>query len=314
MDLFTHFLVPFIILFFLGCKNPLAGGLGGISIDFDVVLVIIGFLFPYLFIFSHRGITHSLIFGFITAIIFLYIISRKPVRRLISKAIKRDFNIDFNWKTITLAYFGVLMHLLLDFLTTGGLPLFYPFSLAKFSGEIYYYTDLITTLVSLSVLIIIYLKINLKYKKIIMILFLIMLILFGGIRAYEKNNAINSMESSLNENFTEITAYPTSDTFIWKVVLFDPKNQKYELYDYYNLNGSKNLQGSYNKINITGNYSEGMKAIAEADETAVVESFKWDSFYTCVNAQEQASQWKITYFDFLATHYRSNNITVYVKK
>lgn len=312
MDLFTHFLVPFIILFFIGCEKPLAGGLGGISIDFDVILIGIGFLIPYLFIFSHRGITHSFVFGFVTAVIFLYILSRTPIKEFIGKIIKRDFDIDFTWKTILLAYFGVLLHLLLDFLTTGGIPLLYPFSLAKFSGELYYYTDFITTLISLAVLIVIYLKINLKYKKIVMILFLIMLISFGGIRAYEKNNAIQSMEENLNENFTQITAYPTSDIFTWRIVLFDSKNQKYELYEYYNLNGTKNFQGNYNELNITGNYSEGMEAISKADELEVVKSFKWESFYTCVNAQDQGNEWKITYFDFLGNHFRPSNITVYV--
>lgn len=312
MDLFTHFLVPFIILFFIGCKKPLAGGLGGISIDFDVLLVGIGFLLPYLFIFTHRGITHSFVFGFVTAVIFLYVLSRKPVTEFVSKIIKRDFKIDFTGKTILLAYFGVLLHLLLDFLTTGGIALLYPFSLAKFSGELYYYTDFITTLISLSVLIIIYLKIDLKYKKIVMILFLVMLISFGGIRAYEKNDALIAMESNLNGNFTEMTAYPTSDIFTWKIVIFDSKNQAYELYTYYNLNRSKNLQGTYKKINITSDYSAGKVAIAKADELDVVKSFKWESFYSCVIAQKQNERWKITYFDFLGNHFRPNNITVYI--
>ncbi|MDI6644732.1 MAG: metal-dependent hydrolase [Methanobacteriaceae archaeon] len=110
MDLITHFIVPYIILFFANSKNKLEGAFGGISIDFDFFIVFIGILFPQLFIVTHRGITHSFIFGFITALIFLFIITRNPVQRVIGKIIRRNLNLEFTRKTILLAYFGVLIH------------------------------------------------------------------------------------------------------------------------------------------------------------------------------------------------------------
>lgn len=71
MDFFTHFLAPFIILSALISKNKLVGGFGGISIDFDTIFIAwIGFLAPYLFVFSHRGITHTFIFAAITSTLF----------------------------------------------------------------------------------------------------------------------------------------------------------------------------------------------------------------------------------------------------
>ena len=129
------------------------------------------------FIFTHRGITHSFIFGLVTAIIFLYIISRPRVYGLINDLMKRDISVEFNWKNVSLAYFGVLIHLFLDFLTTGGIPLLYPFSLIRFSANLYYYTDLVTTLVAMVVLLVLYLRLDPKYKKIALAGFLVMLIL-----------------------------------------------------------------------------------------------------------------------------------------
>jgi len=75
MDLFTHFLVPYIILLALKSRNKLAGAFGGIAPDFDTIFVAwIGILAPQFFIFSHRGITHSFIFGLVTSTIFLYVV------------------------------------------------------------------------------------------------------------------------------------------------------------------------------------------------------------------------------------------------
>lgn len=39
MDFFTHFLVPYIILFALKSKNKLEGAFGGISLDLDTIFI-----------------------------------------------------------------------------------------------------------------------------------------------------------------------------------------------------------------------------------------------------------------------------------
>jgi inner membrane protein len=313
MDLFTHFLVPYIILFFAKSKDKLAGGLGGISIDFDFFIVGIGFLIPELFIFTHRGITHSFVFGFITAVIFMYIFTREPVQKWIGNLIKRDLNLKFTCKTVLLAYFGVLTHLLLDYLTTGGIPLFYPFSLSKYSAYLYNYIDVFTMVIAILVIVIIYIRIDVKYKKIAMMLFMIMLFVFGGVRAYEKMNTISSMETSLTGDFSQINTYPTANTFVWKVVLTDPKNSKYQLYEYDTLNGQKTFHGSYNATNIkNGTYKSAMVAISSANKLVEVQKFRWNAFYTCVNATYHDDKWQIIYFDFLGNHYQPNNLTVYV--
>lgn len=313
MDFFTHFLVPFIILYFAKVKDKLAGGWGGISIDFDFFIAGVGFLIPELFIFSHRGITHSFVFGFVTAVIFLYILTRPKVQEWIGNKINRDLNLKFTGKTILLAYFGVLIHLLLDYLTTGGIPLFYPFSLTKYSAYIFNYIDVFTAIIALLVIFIIYLHIDEKYKKIAMILFVVMLVSVGGIRIYEKVNTMNAMESSLSGDFTQIQTYPTEDIFIWAVVLVDPAHGQYQLYEYNSLNGEKSFQGQYNAIKIrNGSYQSGLTAIAHADKLSEVQEFRWESFYTCVDAQYVGDKWKITYFDFLGRGHTPRDLTVYV--
>lgn len=313
MDLFTHFLIPFIILFFIGSKWPIEGGLGGTSVDFDFILIFIGFLLPEFFILTHRGITHSFIFGFMTAALFLYIVTRQPIQEFVRKLIKRDINLIFNWKTVLLAYFGVLTHLFLDFLTTGGIPLLYPFTMERFSAHLYYYTDALTTIAALAVLIILYLQISWKYKKIAMVLFVIMLVSFGGLRCYEKINATHALEENLEGNFTQTATYPTSNMFVWQGVLINPENQEYQLYTYNGLSGQKTFQGNYSGLVIeNGTYSSGINAIKKANSTVAAQRFIWYSYYTSIDAKFENNQWKISYFDFLGGHYTPSNLTIYV--
>ena len=315
MDLFTHFIVPFAILILLkvkdfNVKDRLSGGFGGISVDFDFILFAIGFLSPELFIFTHRGITHSFVFGLVTAIIFIYIISRPSVYDLINYVIKRDIKVEFNWKSVLLAYFGVLTHLFLDFLTTGGIPLLYPFYLTRFSANLYYYTDLVTTIMALGVLIILYLRLNPKYKKIALTGFLIMLISFGGIRTFEKMDAIESQ--NLTEGYTQITAYPTPDMFTWTLVESDGGG-RYRLFTYNTLKKvSSNLKEVNNLTIQNGSYESGQKAIEFANTLPEVEKFRWTSPYTAINATKTGSLWNVTYTDFVGNHYGASELSVLV--
>ena len=313
MDLFTHFIVPFAILTLLkfkDVKDRLSGAFGGISIDFDFIIFPIGFLLPELFVFSHRGITHSFIFGLITAIIFIYIISRPSVNGLISYIIKRDVKVEFNLRSLCLAYFGVLTHLLLDYLTTGGIPLFYPFSLTRFSAYLYYYTDLVTTIVALAVLIILYLRLDPKYKKIALAGFMIMLISFGGIRACEKLDAIQSQ--TLSDGYTQITAYPTPDMFVWTVVVSDGGGN-YRFFTYHTLEKTVSNMGEAKNLTIkNGTYASAQEAIKYADNLPEVQGFKWDHIYTCINAEKTSAGWNITYFDFMESHFGPNELSVVV--
>ena len=311
MDLFTHFLVPYIILYALKSKNKLAGAFGGISPDFDTIFIAwIGLLSPNLFIFSHRGITHSFIFGFVTSTIFLYVISRKQVNEFIGNLIRRDISVKFTKTTVAIAYFGVLTHLFLDYLTTLGIPLFFPFSITRYALNLYQSLDALTIVIALIVLIVIYLRVDTKYKKAAMAIFMIILISFGGIRAYEKINIMEHETPTLYGNYSELEVYPTSDMFAWNVVKHNPDNTSFivSLYNgWYNKEYNVNY---YNSPLITGgDYDSGLRAIKIADNYAVVKQFKWNSFFTLENASYNGNNWNITYYDIVQS-YTKNNITV----
>ncbi|MGZ7096220.1 MAG: metal-dependent hydrolase [Methanobacterium sp.] len=312
MDFFTHFLVPFIILFALKSKNKLEGAFGGISLDFDTIFIAwIGFLVPYLFVFSHRGITHSFIFAAVTSTIFLFVISRKQIIGTINWIIRRDLRVDFTLKTIGIAYFGALTHLFLDFLTSKGIPLFFPFTLQRFSAEIYYYIDITTAVIALAVLIILYLKLDMKYKKAAMAVFMIVLISFGGIRAYEKSNALT--ENPVSGNFIYSAAYPTMDMFTWTIVESDSTNSTYHSFKYNTLNKEKSDVKTVQSLTVTGeSVQSAQKAINGADKLPEVQRFRWDAYYPCVNASYNGKAWELIYFDVVDTGYNNNNVTVFV--
>lgn len=310
MDFFTHFLVPFIILFALKSKNKLEGAFGGIAPDLDTIFITwIGFLVTYLFVFSHRGITHTFIFAGVASTLFLYVISRKKINGFIGRIIRRDISVEFTWKTIGIAYFGALTHLFLDFLTSRGIPLFYPFTLERFSAEIYYYIDITTAVIALIVLVVLYLKLDMKYKKAAMTIFMIILISFGGIRAYEKSNALD--ENPVSGNFVYSAAYPTMDMFTWTLVESDINNSTYYSFKYNTLNKEKSDVKTVQSLTVTGgSVQSAQEDINKADKLPKVQNFRWDAYYPCINAKYTGKAWELTYFDVIDTGYGSNDINV----
>jgi len=267
---------------------------------------------PLSICFSHRGITHSFIFAGVASTLFLYVISRKEINTYIGRIIKRDISVKFNLKTVGVAYFGAVTHLFLDFLTTRGIPLFYPFTLQRFSAEIYSAIDITTTVIALIVLVILYLKVALKYKKAAMAIFMIILISFGGIRAYEKINALD--ENPVSGNFVYSTAYPTMDLFTWNIVESDSTNSTYYSFKYNTLNKEKSDVKTIQNFTVTGgSVQSAQQAVDKASELPEVRNFLWDAYYPCVNASFDGSVWKLTYFDVINTGYYNNNVNVFIR-
>ena len=319
MDLITHFLVPYIILAAVGSKNKLAGAFGGISLDFDTIFVapldniivaLTGTVTPGLFILAHRGLTHSFVFALITSTIFLYVISRKQVNDFISNIIRRDISVKFTKTTIAIAYFGALTHLFLDFLTTKGIPLFYPFSITRYAAEIYPAIDIIIMIAAFIVLFILYLRVNENYKKAAMAIFMIILVSFGCIMAYEKSNAVATEKLTLNGNYSQISAYPTQDMFTWDIVEDNAQNSSYRTSEYNTWqNKESNIKTYITPLIENGSYSSALNAINTANSLPEVQKFKWNSYYALVDAEYSSGKWNITYYDILNS-YTDRNITV----
>ena len=154
MDSITHILFPFLAgKFFKRNREECAALLlGGIALDFDIFLSWIPLFFDTSLPFYHRGITHTFIFGFVTIVILLFIASRKYSQDLLARTFRTDIKLTLVPITLIFTYVGVLTHLLLDYLTSFGLTLLYPFSAARFSAELFFYIDLTLMLVSTTLL------------------------------------------------------------------------------------------------------------------------------------------------------------------
>jgi len=63
--------------------------------------------------------------------------------------------------------------LFLDFLTTKVIPLLYPFSITRYVAEIYLAINIVITVFAVTVLLVLYLRINENYKKNTLALFMI---------------------------------------------------------------------------------------------------------------------------------------------
>jgi len=221
--------------------------------------------------------------------------------------------VEFTFKTVGIAYFGAIIHLFLDFLTSRGIPLLYPFTLERFSAEIYYYIDITTAVIALIVLSVLYLKLDMKYKRGAMAIFMIILISFGGIRAYEKINAID--DNPVSENFTYITAYPTMDIFTWTIVESDNKNSTYHSFKYNTLNKEQSDTKTVQSLTVMGgSVQSAQEAIDKANNLPEVQNFKWDGYYPCINASYNGNVWELTYFDVIDTGYHNNNIKVLISQ
>ncbi|MCX9075647.1 MAG: metal-dependent hydrolase, partial [Candidatus Methanoperedens sp.] len=185
--------------------------LGGIAPDFDVFLVWINSFYPTFFLIVHRGITHTLFFGFFTALAVLYLATREKVRSRVQKFI--SFETSFSKRTAVFAYAGVLVHLFLDYVTTRGVPVFYPFETARYSAEVFFYTDIYLTILSLIFIILLYKKyVQKEAATKILIIFLVVFAVLGALRLTEKNSAENAIQDP------GIKLYPTMSPFDWYAV------------------------------------------------------------------------------------------------
>ncbi|MDL5501859.1 MAG: metal-dependent hydrolase, partial [Candidatus Methanoperedens sp.] len=208
MDLFTHALYPYLFgNYFKQKKEEItAFVIGGIAPDFDIFLLLIQYLYPTFFLITHRGITHSIFFGFFTGVIVLYLASSNAIKKIIQKYI--DFKPVFSRRNIVYAFAGIIVHLALDYSTSGGIPLFYPFDTTRYSAELFFYTDIYLTIISLIMVIYLFRK---PFQTRMITKFLIILLLISGglgaLRFAEKSNA----EQFFHD--TSIKLFSTMDPF-----------------------------------------------------------------------------------------------------
>lgn len=290
MDLFSHALLPYLLAKSFKRKNEetTAFVLGGIAPDIDVLIMWINFVYPTFFLITHRGITHSLFFGFLTAIFVLYLASRKGIRSFINRFIK--FEPVMNGRSAVFACAGAALHIFLDYTTTHGVPLLFPITTARYSAELFFYTDLFLTILSLLIIIYLYKKPQQRNNaaKFLMV-FLIIFVLLGSVRIIEKNNAAYFFQG---EN---MTTYPTASPFDWYVL--GVTAEEIRIYEYNGLNMSSPYNETVNRMNILKSGNDMVGALSIAEELPQVKMFRWRANAVAVNASIDEGNWSFEYYD-----------------
>jgi len=296
MDSVTHGLVPYSIAAVLKRSRHECAAvlLGAIAPDLDVVLTPFALVFQER-ILLHRGITHSLFFGFFTAAILLYVFSRPKVAGYFKKVLYSDVGLEFSPRLLGFAYFGILFHVFFDSLTSRGIPLLYPLTAKRFSAELFFYLDFY--LMALSAVIFAYLFF--RRTKIVdmrtmgkglLVVYLIAFLLVGGLRLYEKNIAY--------QEFGSAKLYATQSPFLWSVV---ETGDTIKMFSYDTLNRNITFAQTVNRFNING---EGAsfpfeQALARAEGLRSVKEFELNARAVSVDAyfDAQKREWVLKFLD-----------------
>ncbi len=292
MDIFSHALLPYLIgsTFRLDKKLLAALVLGGIAPDLDFILIWVNYIYPSNFLIVHRGLTHTFFFGFLTALFVLYIASRGPAKNAIGRFV--DFDVELSLAALALAYAGVLSHLFLDYLTTRGVPLFYPIYSARLSADIFYHTELIVAVASLCIIVHLFKKpYRFDTKKTLMI-FIAVLLVIGAIRIEGKE----ASKSFLGDS--SIKSYPSAGLFEW--TLLDENGEEFEVYEYNALSRAAKFNSTFPRFNMLGDGSgEGdiVAAMEAAEKLPQVRVFMWRAYAVAVNASLQDGSWYLEYYD-----------------
>jgi len=100
--------------------------------------------------------------------------------------------------------------------------------------------------------------------------------------------------------------------FSWKVVKTNAQNTNYLVSTYNTLTDQQTNIKQFNSLTVqNGSYNSAQSAIKIANNIPVVKQFKWNSYYTIVDAKYNSTKWNITYYDILNS-YTGNNLTVSV--
>ena len=296
MDFFSHAVLPYLFGSFLDLKKKHLAALvlGGIAPDLDVLVVWINYIYPTSLLIVHRGFTHTLFFGFFVAAFVLFLATSDRVLTWAQRYIKLD--LDFSVSCLAFAYAGVLSHLSLDYLTTKGVPLFYPFSAARYSADIFYMIELIIMIASLLVLIKLFReRSRAKFNKNFFIIFVAFLLIVGGIRIEGKEMA----QGYITDKNAEV--YPDSNLFQWTVLEND--SDRFQVREFNALYGKMPHSTTFLRLNISSGSvgsvgsDESERALDLAENLPQVKLFRWRAYAVAINASERNGSWLFEYYD-----------------
>lgn len=140
MDVFTHFVVPYLLAWGLRLpkRERLAAGIGGYAPDMDAFTAVVGLASDDVYALGHRGLSHSLLGAPLYALGVALLVSlpfwgnRWP----------RLAALRFDRRMLLVALLASYTHLALDAVTMWGVPLLYPWSAQRFSVDWSFYSVL----------------------------------------------------------------------------------------------------------------------------------------------------------------------------
>jgi inner membrane protein len=294
MDFFSHALLPYLLGGFLGLKKKYLAALvlGGIAPDLDVLVAWVNYIHPTSLLIVHRGFTHTFFFGFFVAAIMLYIASRDSIKTRAQRLVNPNFdytNLEFSASCLAFAYAGILSHLFLDFLTSGGVPLFYPLIATRYSAEIFSQIEITIMIASLLILVQLFReRKETKSNKKLRVTFLIVLLIVSGIRIEGKEMAEGSYERN-----SEL--FPDSNLFQWAVL--DNGIESFQVREFSSLFGELPHNSSFLRLNVSHSANGLERALAAADSLPQVKIFRWRAYAVAINASEKNGEWLLEYYD-----------------
>ncbi len=301
MDLFTHALLPYLLASSLGWEKRWIAALvlGGIAPDLDVLLSWAGSILPEQLLLVHRGITHSLFFGPLFGLLVLYLATLPQIRRLWGRLNYLD--LEFSSRSLGLVWTGVGLHLLLDYATTRGVPLFYPWQFMRYSADLFYQIEpavMAAAILMLAVL----LRHSLasEQKKRLLVIFLVFLILVAGIRM-EGRTAAEEEFSGRNASI-----YPLAGLLSWAAL--EDEGGFYQISGYDLLKGTVSAGPKYPKLRVSSRLKEAEEALTAAEGLFQVKIFRWRSYAVAINASYSGNgSWDIQYYDPLVLAQRDGS-------
>ena len=256
MDFISHAVLAYLLGGFIRLDKKLLAAfvIGGIAPDLDVFIVWLGQIFPSPdLLLVHRGIIHSLIFGFIIAMAAMLLISRPPGKDIFRRWTGIEFGL--SWPVAALALAGVIMHLFLDYLITKGVPLLFPLDTARNSAELLFHYEFIISACGIGIALWL-LKgffekksVSKKTNNKFLAVFLIVLLVIGGFRVGGKETALALDYGDIaGELVGDFEVFPDWGLFEW--IILCKNESSFQVYRYNVLNNETSYLGSYPRLYI----------------------------------------------------------------
>jgi inner membrane protein len=261
----------------------------------------------------------------------MLLISRPPGKDIFRRWAGIEFGL--SWPVAGLALTGVIMHLFLDYLITKGVPLLFPLDTVRFSAELLFHYEFLIS--ACSVCIALWLirgffektSVSRKTNIMLLTLFLIVLLVVGGLRVEGKETALALDDyGDISEDLEgDFEVFPDWGLFQW--IILNKDESSFQVYRYDFLNNETMYLASYPRLHVEldagdpestsdlnfGDFQKDdrdLKASMSRDEVSDLEDalhladslpkivlFRWRACAVAVNAYQNNGSWLLEYYD-----------------